>query len=58
MPRPLLSAITFARVTALEAAAVALHWTARSWGGDVGLELRRIADEMSERAERLKDGGP
>jgi hypothetical protein len=56
MARQLLTALIHVRITALDAASIALHWTARTWGGDVGAELRRLADEMSERAKRLRGG--
>lgn len=49
-----------AKITALEIAAVALHWAARAWYTDpnkfetaVGEELRALADEASERAKHL-----
>jgi hypothetical protein len=43
-----------ARLAALDIATVALHWAAVQWPGPVGRELRRLADEMADRAKRLR----
>jgi hypothetical protein len=56
MAKQLLDALTYAKITALGVAAITLHWAARSWAGEIGVELRKLADEMSERAKRLREG--
>jgi hypothetical protein len=56
MPKVILTAVIRARIAALTAATIALHWAAREWRGDVADELRRLADEMAERARKLRGG--
>jgi hypothetical protein len=56
MPKPVLDALRAVQVAALEVACVALHWAARAWAGQMAAELRRLADEMADRAKALREG--
>jgi hypothetical protein len=56
MPKPISTVLVAVRIAALEVACMALHGAARLWSGEMAEELRRLADEMADRAERLRRG--